>query len=370
MPNRNRRSTRSGVLLTALLLLCAGCAGSEGTAAQDRDRAQPSRPTHDLPLEHIAFGSCLHQSRSTDILGRIADSDPDLFLFMGDNVYGDSSSPDQAELRAAYEDQFSDPNFSALLAAVPVLATWDDHDFGMNDGGAAHPYRSVAESIFDEFWQVDPESAAGARVGVHDAMVLGPEGRRVQIILLDTRSFRSELTATPDRGAPGRERYVPAADPERTLLGRQQWQWLAAQLREPAEIRLIVSSIQILADGHGWEAWRTLPLERERLFRTVRESGAEGVILLSGDRHRAGIYRREGVTDYPLHEITSSSLNLPIPNASEEAGPHRVGGTFLPVNYGDLRIDWERRRLRFSIRDAEGQSVHRLTISMDQLRRG
>jgi alkaline phosphatase D len=105
----------------------------------------------------------------------------------------------------------------------------------------------------------------------------------VQVILLDTRFFRSPLKPTDQRNAPGRERYLPDEDPTKTMLGEAQWAWLADRLREPAEVRLIVSSVQVLAEGHGWERWGNFPRERQRLYDLIRDTGARGVVYLSGD---------------------------------------------------------------------------------------
>ena len=78
------------------------------------------------------------------------------------------------------------------------------------------------------------------------------------------------------------------------MLGEDQWRWLAEQLRVPAEVRLLVSSIQVVAEDHGWEKWMNFPHERERLFKLIRETGAEGVIILSGDRHLAELSMMDG----------------------------------------------------------------------------
>jgi alkaline phosphatase D len=353
------------ILATLLLVACARAPADDTARA-----AAPDSPAlaDDAVLERIAFGSCLHQSRDASILDRVLADDPDLALMIGDNVYGDVDGTDLAPLRAAYAEQAASAPLNRLRAAVPMLAVWDDHDYGVNDGGGDFALRREAEALFDTFWHVDPESPAGRREGVHDARIVGPPGRRVQVILLDTRSFRSPLRPTDERGAPGRERWLPDPDPSKTMLGADQWAWLGTQLRRPAELRLLVSSIQVLADGHGWEAWRTLPTERSRLFGLLAETGAEGVVLLSGDRHRAGIYRHDEATAYPLWEITSSSLNLPIPGMEEEAGPRRVGATFVGTNYGMVEVDWDAGRVALSVRDDTGTPVRRAILDLAALR--
>ena len=135
--------------------------------------------------------------------------------------------------------------------------------------------------------------------GVYGAWMIGGEdGKRVQIIMLDTRFFRSELKKSDEPGAHGKERYIPDPDPSKTMLGTDQWNWLEGELEKPADLRLLVSSIQVIADGHGWEGWKTLPAERDRLYALIEETNADNLIVLSGDRHSAALYRKDGVIDY------------------------------------------------------------------------
>lgn len=326
----------------------------------------PALPGADAVLTSIAFGSCHTAERDIAILNAIAAEDHGLFVYAGDNVYGDAYSYDASlpELRAAYHQLAARPEFQALRARLPMLATWDDHDYGMNDAGGRFAFKGFAETLFLDFWGVPADNVRRSRDGVYDAHVFGPQGRRVQIILLDTRYFRSDLTRTPERGAAGRERYIPSQDPEQTMLGAAQWAWLEAQLREPADLRLVVSSIQVHADGHGWEAWRTLPLERERLYRLIGETGANGVVFVSGDRHSSGLYVREDVADYPLYEITSSSLNMSFSEENNEAGPHRLGAMYAPVNFGVVGLDWQAGALSLQIKDEAGAVVREQVVDL------
>ena len=329
----------------------------------------PPPPDARTALSRIAFGSCHTGAREIPILNVIAEQRPDLFLYLGDNVYADARSYDATlpELRAAYAQLAARPEFARLRQAVPMLAVWDDHDYGMNDMGRVFPFKAFSERIFLDFWGAAEDDVRRTRPGVYDAHIFGPEGRRVQIILLDTRYFRSDLTPTDERGAVGRERYLPSDDPEQTMLGARQWAWLGDQLAQPAEVRLILSSIQVHADGHGWEAWRTLPMERERLYRLIAESGARGVVFVSGDRHASGLYVRDDLIDYPLYEITSSSLNLPIRDENNEPGPHRIGAMYAPANFGVIELDWEAGTLSLQIRDEAGETVRRQDVALDAI---
>jgi len=324
-------------------------------------------PPASVVLTKIAFGSCMKETRPIPALRSVVASRPDLFLAMGDNVYGDDPGTDPALpiLTNAYRDLAKNADFVALNASMPILATWDDHDFGANDAGAAYGGKHRAEALFEGFW--GPSALGKGHAGVYGARVFGPKGRRVQIILLDTRSFRSPLKDTDVRGGRGKERYLPDSSADKTLLGAAQWAWLARQLKAPADIRLIISSVQVLADGHGYEAWRTLPLERQRLFNLIKSSQAKGVVIMSGDRHLAALYRQDGLVGYPLVELTASALNRSMRATNDEMSSQQIGPAYALNNSGLVEIDWAGRGLRLSIRNEAGEEVQGLPLAFAEL---
>ena len=317
-------------------------------------------------LQRIAFGSCNDQRLAQGFWDAIAASNPQLLLMMGDNVYGDVTSAEMTELREAYAHLDAQPRFRRLRARVPIIAIWDDHDYGANDAGGDFPYRQQSAALFRSFWQVPDTSPRGQRDGLYDAFTFGPSGQQVQIIVLDLRSFRSNLKPTDERGAAGKERYLPDPDPAKTMLGEAQWSWLGERLREPADLRLLVSSIQVLPEGHGWERWGNLPLERERLLELIKASGSGGVVILSGDRHLGALYQRTRQVAYPLTEITASSFNRPF-RAAREQDPLLLGSLFTEANFGTIDIDWPKRRLTLELRNDQGAPVRSQTLELSRL---
>jgi alkaline phosphatase D len=318
------------------------------------------------PLSRIAFGSCADQARPQPIWDAILAYRPELFIFAGDNVYGDFNTADATNLKRAYEMAESIAGYGKLRDSVAHLAVWDDHDYGVNDGGGDFHHKAVSKELFLKFWNVPATDIRRTREGIYDSHVIGPPGMRVQIILLDLRWFRSPLKITDRRGAPGKERYVPDPDPAKTMLGPVQWEWLAKELRRPAEVRLIVSSTQVLAEGHGWERWGNMPLERQKLLDTIRDSGAKGVVLLSGDRHVGALYRETPRGHYPLYELTSSGLNM-VYWAAKEPGPNRVGALYAAANFGVVDIDWWEQTLTLALRDEGGNTRRSAILSFDEL---
>ncbi|GAB4481700.1 MAG: hypothetical protein OHK0018_13160 [Erythrobacter tepidarius] len=314
-------------------------------------------------LTRIAFGSCNHQNASQHMWAQIAAQNPQLFLMIGDNVYGDSAWDADAgleSLRSAYSLQASHPEFASFRAKFPMLATWDDHDFGLNDAGASFPFRRWSEALFETFWGSSPE--VRGRDGIYESTITGPEGRRVQVILLDTRFFRSDLKRaawTKDRPPLGS--YVPDDNPAKTILGAEQWAWLEAELAKPADLRIVVSSTQVITQAHQFEGWTNFPAERTRLLDALAGREASGLVLLSGDRHAAGIYqtRHKGET---IWELTSSSLNLAFGSDIErstarEPDPARVTKFFPVENYGLVDIDWKAKKLTLTLKGSTSETL-------------
>ena len=284
----------------------------------------------------LGFGSCLHQDRSMAILKTIEKKELDLFMFIGDNVYGDQEDGELDKLIRTYKQQYN--NLENFLKNVSTEFIWDDHDFGINDGGSNYRYKDRAKELFLETWKIPSNDPRRLRDGLYFDKMIKKNGLKVHLIFLDNRSFKSEWKLTDEFNKEGKERYVKDFDPQKTLLGKKQWQWLKDKLNEDSDIKIILSSLQILSLGHGWESWDKLPLERERLFNLIDESDVSNLFILSGDRHRGGFYRFKTNDNNDIYEFTSSSLNLPIPFNTEEKGPLRIGSTYRKANFGVVRI--------------------------------
>lgn len=339
----------SGRILANILL-------ASTVAMQEPPLSEPARDTVTLAetevLQRIAFGSCHDQRipkitlpllrKSHDVWDAIREERPDLMVLLGDNIYAKTEDP--KVMQAEYEKLDSDPGFRRFRSGVPILATWDDNDYGFSDVGAEYRSKTQSQAIFLNFFGVPRSSPRWSREGIYDAVVYGKPGARTQIILLDTRYFRGPLVKRgadeppppPTRSGP----YVPTSDTTATILGEAQWRWFADQIRVPAELRIIASSIQVISEEHGYEKWSNFPHERQRLLQLLRDAKSKGVIIISGDRHHAEISKMDGLLDFPLYDVTSSSLNKPR-IWTLEANRHRVGEMYFQSNFGLLSIDWE-----------------------------
>ncbi len=374
---------RNFLVIAALMASgCAEVADNNATDAAAEGETQATSQPFIIPkaapaladttiVTRIAFGSCADEEKPQPLWQTILKDKPQLFLFTGDNVYADINEdkwvndPSLPALDFSYGKLGTHPDFTEFYRQVPMMITWDDHDYGKNDAGAEFPIKAAAKQKMLDFFSVSASAPERHREGVYNARIIGPEGKRVQIIMLDTRWFRSPLTPTDEKNAPGKERYLPSKDPDQAMLGEAQWAWLAAELAKPADVRLLVSSIQVLADAHGWEAWRTMPVERDRLLKLIDDKEAENLFILSGDRHVGGIYRLAEEGEHPFYEITASSINLsfnPSKAVTREWGKRQIGQLYGPENYGMIEIDWDAGILGMNIRDMDGVSVRRVTI--------
>lgn len=370
----SRRELLQGAAALAATGLLAGCATqSAGAPAADGSRAGELAMTEQgvapAVLQRISMGSCADQSKPHPFWDTLAGQAPDLHLFCGDNVYS-SGQPWQAEtLRADYATLAAKPEFARFRQQVRHLAVWDDHDYGANDGGAGFAHKQASKSAFLDFWAVPPGDERHRREGIHHARRFGPPGRCVQVLMLDIRWSRSAWTPTDQRDAPGKQRYVSTDDTTRTMLGEVQWQWLADRLAEPADLRLLVSGIQFIAEGHGFEHWGLFPHEQQRLLDLIARQRANGVLLVSGDRHIGAVYRRTRGAPYPITELTSSGLTHAWAGASEP-GPNRLGELVRANHYALIDIDWATRQLTLKHHDAEhgGPPLQQHALALDGLR--
>ena len=293
------------------------------------------------PLTTIAFGSCDHQDYAPKLWDRILEQHPQLWIWGGDNVYGDTYQMDT--LRAKYARQLAQPGYRKLTETAAITGTYDDHDYGLNDGGKEYTKRAESRDVLFDFLGLPKNDPARRRTGAYHSRVFGPVGRQVKVINLDTRYFRDSLRQELYRDtATGKieRRNLPA--PGLDILGDEQWAWLENELRgSTAAVHIINSSIQVIAAGHRFEKWANFPDAQDRLYRLIAASGAARVFIISGDRHIAECSRvQKPFMKEPLYDITSSGLTHTWPAVRTEENADRVGDLVVKRNFGLIRIDW------------------------------
>ncbi len=293
----------------------------------------------------IGLGSCLDQDYPQPIWQSIKKEDLNYFIFLGDNVYGDTRYGSLRKMKSAYDKQKKVlPDF---LNDISILSIWDDHDFGINDGGADYRFKRRAQELYLDFWEITKDDDRSNREGIYFSKNEIFFDKKFKFIFLDTRFFRSKLKGK-------KSNYIENIEPDATILGNAQWTWLENELKSDFDFLLIFSSIQIIAKDHRFEKWSNFPNERAKLFELLEQFN-DKTILFSGDRHRAGIYRKNGII-----EVTSSSMNKP-GSSFNETDSYLIGKTYPQENYGVIEI--LENTIDIKIKDIKGNTLNAIEKS-------
>lgn len=296
-----------------------------GTALQ----AQSSNSTT------IAFGSCSDEDDTVQLWRDVIRQNPELWIWLGDNIYADTS--DQMIVKGKYDRQKNHPDYQKLLSICPVIGTWDDHDYGLNDGGKEYPMKKQSKELMLDFLNVPQEAEVRKHEGVYSSHTLGEGDKKVKIILLDTRYFRDALQKSTQKDA----RYIPTDRGD--MLGEAQWMWLEDELKNSdAAINIIGTSIQFIPTQHGYEKWMNLSSSRERMIELLKKYSSKKTFFISGDRHIAELSRLkiDGLP-YTVYDFTSSGLTHTWEEGTEE-NKYRIGEMIKQKNFGVIQIDWTR----------------------------
>jgi alkaline phosphatase D len=317
-------------------------------------------------IKKIAFGSCNQPRKgNSPMFEAILKHQPDVFLFLGDNIYGDTAD---MELLAKKWDELGDSEgFKKLSENTPVIATWDDHDYGINDGGKSYKMREESQQVFLDFFKEPADSPRRKRAGVYASYTFGTPGQTCQILMLDTRYFRDEIPKAKGPKAKGTVGwYKPTDDTSKTLLGEAQWKWLDEQLQVAADIRIIGSSIQMLAHEKGMENWGNVPHERKRLFELLKKHKAVHTFAISGDVHFAELSKTD-LLGYPFYDLTSSGMTHASKGWASATNSFRVGESHPVQNSGIIEIDWENKSVELSIINKDSKKILQQPLKFSEL---
>lgn len=318
----------------------------------------------------IAFGSCSWHDHPLPIFNNIIEHQPDMFIFLGDNIYGDTRNMDT--LRAKYGRLAAKESFQNLITNTEILATWDDHDFGWNDAGREYEHKEEAKEIFLDFFNEPDTSARRNHAGIYHSYDYKIGDKTLQVILLDGRTFRDKIKSYDGEFDDDRRfsfyknDYAPHTTADSTFLGKEQWLWLDKQLQKPADIRLIGSGTQFGIEWNGYEAWANFPHEQQKMLDLIKKNKANGVIFLTGDVHYSEISKVE--TDfYPIYDFTSSGLS----SAWYFATPNknRIEGPVMDNHFGLITIDWltTHPQIKMETWDIRDNQRMELTVGLDEI---
>jgi alkaline phosphatase D len=299
----------------------------------------------------IAFGSCANQKIKNELWSVINQNKPSVWIWGGDNIYSDTE--DMKVLNDNYQIQKQDPEYLKFIQNKIIMGTWDDHDYGANDGGEEYPLKKESQQLFLDFIGTPKNALERKRDGVFTSKTITTDGYKLKIIVLDSRFFRTALTKATD----STKRFQPNDFGQGTLLGSDQWKWLENELQSSdANFNIIVSSIQFLSNKHGFETWGNFPHEVEKLEQMIVSTKAKGTILISGDRHISTFSSKniDGLP-YSLIDFTSSGLTHTYKGFSGEENPYQKGEVVKDINFGLLKFDFKNNKVIMEIRGKENK---------------
>lgn len=294
----------------------------------------------------LSFGSCNKQYVENVLWKEIAKNTPDVWVWGGDVVYADTDN--MQKLENDYTQQWQQNGYKEFAENTKILGTWDDHDYGLNDGGEEFKMRKESQQLFLDFLKVPKNDARRQQEGVYHSQLFTTNEGTIKVIVLDTRYFRTALTEDTKT----KKRYQPNTYGNGTILGNKQWQWLKEELmNSKADFNVIVSSVQLLSFHHGFESWGNFPHEVDALINLIKTSNAKRVIVLSGDRHISEFSMKpvDGLS-YPLIDFTSSGLTHTYSTFSGEYNPYRLGNVVSEISFGILKFDFKSKKVTMQMR--------------------
>ncbi|MFF3983298.1 alkaline phosphatase D family protein [Streptomyces sp. NPDC001797] len=320
-------------------------------------------PATDATVSGLRFGvvSCANWEAGYFASYRhlAARSDLDAWLHLGDYIYeygtGEYGTRDAvvrqhaptheiitlADYRIRHGKYKTDTDLQALHATAPVIAIWDDHEFA-NDSwsGGAQNHTEGAEGT----WTA---RQAAAKQAYFEWMPVRPAiagttyrrlrfGKLADLSLLDLRSFRSQQVSTGSGSVD---------DPDRTITGRAQLDWLKAGLKaSDTTWRLVGNSVMISPFAIGslsadlfkplakllglpqdglalnTDQWDGYTDDRRELLAHLRSNAITNTVFLTGDIHMAwandvpvdaGTYplSASAATEFVVTSVTSDNLD-------------------------------------------------------------
>lgn len=299
----------------------------------------------DPPDFTLATGSCAYISEAkydrpgkpygTDygIFEQIAAADPDLMLWLGDNIY--LREPDwgsKSGIHHRYSHMRALPELQKLLTTCPHYAIWDDHDFGPNNADRSFIHKDWTLDAFKLFWG-NPSYGLPDLEGITGQFSFND----VDFFLLDNRYHRTNYEME------GGEQHI---------WGEKQVEWLIEALKfSRAPFKIVATGGMFLSTDAIYENHAQYAEERNYVLKRLNEEGITGVIFLSGDRHHTELSMLELPNGNKVYDLTASPLTSRAYDHSSEPNVNRVPGTVVGEhNYALLSFEGPRKERKLTIR--------------------
>ena len=315
-------------------------------------------PSEGKPAKfEIGFGGCSGYTPWHEHIWRtIEQYQFPLFLQTGDNVYIDD--PERLTINEfCYYRRQSRPEYRSLTAGTSIAAIWDDHDFGDNDswGGPdidSPSWKIPVWEIFKQNWNNPSYGGGEDQPGCWFKFSIAD----VELFMLDDRYYRDNHNEPPT-GRPA------------TMLGPAQKEWLFDRIKKStATFKVIVTSVPWaygVKPGSS-DPWQGFMDEREELFSFFEKEKIDGIFLLSGDRHRADIWKIERENGYDLYDFENARLtNL----HTHDVLPGAIYGYNEKCTFGRLRFDTtlEDPEVIYDIITIDNELVHSFPLKLSAI---
>lgn len=318
------------------------------------------------PTLRVALGSCAYINEPEydrpgtpygsdyQIFTAIADTKPDLMLWLGDNTYlREADWNTRTGVLHRYTHTRSLAQMQPMLAAMSNYAIWDDHDFGPNNSDRGFWNRDNTLEAFKLFW-ANPSYGVGGQPGVTTQFSWSD----VDFFLLDNRYYRS-----PDDRTTG----------ERTILGKEQLQWLIDALRSSwATFKVVAIGGQVVNPAAIYETYATFPEERNQLLELLAKENIPGIVFIDGDRHHTVLSKMPRESAYPLYDLTVSPLTSGAGrNVATEGNTFAIPETIVEQrNFGIMEFSGPRKErvLTITIYDSNGKELWKRSIKAGEVR--
>lgn len=266
-------------------------------------------------LTRISFGSCTDQNDPQPLWRDLINQKPDLWIWGGDNVYVDWDK--SKDIKVSYDKQNKIPDYVEFKKHVPIIGTWDDHDYGVNNGDGKFQGKKLSQKLALDFLEEPLDSPRRKQEGIYTSYEFNSYGHKVKVILLDARYFKNL------------EKDYP-------MLGKKQWNWFEGELKNSnADIHFVMSGTPFLNPNlPHTEEWSQTK-DYKRLLDLLDRMKPRGLVLLSGDKHFSSYYFKKGHLEFMssgMTHVASKTWQWPM----KQLFPNAV----FKLNYGQIDISW------------------------------
>lgn len=346
-------------LFLFISILLIGCKREKNGLVNNLEKVKDT-----TAFAQFGFGSCQIQTAKLPLLKKADSLKLDFFVYLGDNIYSDTYK--LSVLDSNYQVLAKNPDFQLLKKSTPLYATWDDHDYGYNDSGRHYPLKKESKELFLKFWEIPSTADRYKHDGIYDVVYFNYGDKILQLILLDTRTFRDNLVLNKPAKKGFKNDYIPNQNADSTFLGKEQWLWLEKELRKKADLRIVASSNQFGHEYNGYESWTNVPHEQQKFIDLIAKTKANGVLFISGDVHWGEISKMPTDKTYPIYDVTSSGITETWHDT--EPNKYRIGDVIPQNNIGRIKFYYNQNdpTIEMELIDIKGV-VNRQTIKLSEI---